>query len=249
MYLFFVDESKAQSDQGYTIVGGLVINEKEYASILHGFNDIKRRHHILPSFEIGWSSMKRSESEKMDYGEREDLRKEIFKLVLRSEAILIASAVHLPEARKKGITEEFQSYCTGLMLSLERLQFYMQDQKKTINTICNSVVVAHRYNSPKDQKRVIDYCKSIAEQGTPRYEVRLDNILIKLLFGRADAVPALQISDYCMGGLRTFLEGGERKYYDMFDERFRRSPRNKITGYGIAFFPSASASDLYWPMF
>lgn len=245
MYIYFVDESKAQPDQDFTVVGGLILEEANYIPILRRFNSIKRIHRISPSFEIGWSRMRRSESEKMRYNERETLRREILKLVARTNVILIASAVHIEKAKEKGHIEDYQIYCLGLMLSSQRLQYYMQDKSREKREKCYSLIIAHRFGSHKDMKKINSYCKEIAETGTPYFRVNLVNIPINLLFCPADIAPILQISDYCMGGLNTFLNTGRRKYYDIFDFKFRRSQEDgRIRGYGIAFYPSNLGPDV-----
>ncbi|NVM54528.1 MAG: DUF3800 domain-containing protein [Candidatus Helarchaeota archaeon] len=245
MYLYFVDESKAQRGQDFTVVGGLILEETEVIPMLREFNMIKRKHNINPSLEISWSSMNRSETEKMSYNERESLRKNVLKLVAKSNGKLISGAVHIEGAQEKGFKEDYQIYCIGLMVASVRLQYYMQDIGREKKKPCYSIIVAHRYGSHKDAKEINAYCKKIAESGTPRFRVNLANILINLLFCPADIAPVLQISDFCMGGLGTFLNTGNREYCDIIDFKFRRSQENgRIRGYGIAFYPSKSGPDV-----
>lgn len=121
MYICFVDESKAQRGQDFTVVGGLVLEESEYPPVMRELRSVKRKYYINPSFEIGWSSMRRSKTEKMEYKERESLRRDVLKSAAKSNGKLIASAVHVEKAREKGFTEDYQIYCLGLMFATERL--------------------------------------------------------------------------------------------------------------------------------
>ena len=87
-------------------------------------------------------------------------------------------------------------------------------------------------------RKINAYCREIAEVGTLRFYVNLSNVLINLLFCPTDMAPVLQISDFCMGGLATFINTGKKGYYDIYDFKFRRSQDEKIRGYGIVFYPS-----------
>ena len=166
------------------------------------------------------------------------------KLVAKSKGKLIASAINIQGAKEKGFIEDYQVYCLGLMFPTERLQYYMQGIRKETRETCYSLVVAHRYGSHRDMRKINAYCREIAETGTLRFNVNLSNVLINLLFCPVDMAPVLQISDFCMGGLATFINTGKRDYYDIFDFKFRRSQDEKIRGYGIVIYPSNTGPDV-----
>jgi hypothetical protein len=249
MYFYFVDETKAQPDQDFTVVGGIVLSETDYPIVLREFNSIKRKYNIDPAYEIRWSSMRRSKDEKMSYDERELLRREILKLAAKSNITIVSGVVHLEKAREKGFTEDFQIYCVGLMVASERLQYYMQDIGREQNKKCYSIIIAHRYGSHKDAKKINCFCRQIAESGTVHLKVKLSNVLINLLFSPTEISPLIQLSDFCIGGLATFLNRGKREYYDIYDFKFRKSQASRIEGYGIVFYPLNPGAnvEIVWP--
>lgn len=118
----------------------------------------------------------------------------------------------------------------------ERFQYFLQDVERTVGDKQHGIMVAdHRGKAEDDGLRSRHH--RLIDQQAPVFS-NYQNYIETLFLTPSHHSVGIQFADMIAGAIGRKFNSNDTAFYDMIAPSFRKSPQNKIDGWGLCKFPT-----------
>lgn len=242
MKILFVDESGDPgepiypSSTKYFIIGGPIVNERDWLKLKEGLVQVKKKHKIDPTREIKWGHLRSPKRDNpllhLSFKERIELALDLLGRIAECEdikvVIVAVKKADLYRKRKDGFGPT-NLYYESYSVLMERFEYFLKQAK-------DLGMVIHDFTSTSQgNERLRDLAENIVNKGT--HWTKIKHLCEGFLFVPSHKSVGIQYADFIAGAVSRFKNANDKKYLDVIWNNFLRNPKGQVWGAGIKTFP------------
>lgn len=223
------------------VLGGIIIPEDVWASIRSDLERSKATFGV--SGEIKWryfapsrAGSKRTSLTQLTGAERNALREELLGAIVAHTSVqLIAAIVDTVAAYGSGgasTTDDL--YHDAFKTLSECFQDFLRDLERSRGQRVNGMIVCDNRNNDQDD-RLKDFHQALLDDD--RRGRSRQNLIEGLFIAASHQSPGTQLADLVAGAVFRAEARSDRRFVDILEPSFRRSPAGCVDGYGIVRIP------------
>lgn len=242
MHMMFLDESgsvpsRADAAGRFLAIGGVIVRGDGWHMLASRFVRILEAYGVKG--EIKWRNFGRgspdpkSAIDHLDLSRRDRLRRELFSLLVGTNAVkLIAAYASLDAAfERRDVKTRDDIYHLVYRNATARFQYFLQDASRQQRSRQVGMIICDHRMSTDDEKLRIHHHELVEGRGD--FSINYRNLVETMQFSPSHFSVGLQLADLVAGAVGRHHNSNDPTFVEMLRPAFRTGPDGQISGYGV----------------